>query len=122
MPEWKEEIRHRLAGLKLEPTCEGEIVEELSQHLEDRYAEMLTSGVTPEGAYRAAFSELRECELLAHALRRVERPVMHEPIVAGGNRRRHIPEDLWQDLGYGLLCCGRIPGSSLWLWLRWRWA
>jgi hypothetical protein len=30
MPDWKPEIRRRLAGLKLEPTREAEIVEELS--------------------------------------------------------------------------------------------
>jgi hypothetical protein len=39
MPEWKEEIRDLLAGLKLAPTREAEIVEELAQHLEDRYEE-----------------------------------------------------------------------------------
>jgi hypothetical protein len=40
VPEWKLEIRKRLAGLKLEPTRESEIVDELSQHLEDRYQEL----------------------------------------------------------------------------------
>jgi hypothetical protein len=41
MPDWKPEIRRRLAGLKLEPTRKAAIVEELAQYLEDRYAEML---------------------------------------------------------------------------------
>ena len=36
MPEWKQEIHNRLTGLKLDPTRESEIVEELSEHLEDR--------------------------------------------------------------------------------------
>jgi hypothetical protein len=40
MIDWKLEIRKRLAGLMLEPTREAEIVEELSQHLEDRYLEL----------------------------------------------------------------------------------
>jgi len=47
MPEWKEEIRQRLASLNLQPEREAEIVEELSQHLEDRYAERLARGATP---------------------------------------------------------------------------
>ncbi|HEV8483083.1 MAG TPA: hypothetical protein VGV87_05970 [Blastocatellia bacterium] len=38
MPDWKQEIRQRLASLKLDPTREAEIVEELNQHLKDRYA------------------------------------------------------------------------------------
>ena len=37
--DWKREVGGRLAGLKLAPTREAEIVEELSQHLEARYAE-----------------------------------------------------------------------------------
>src|SRR5437762_2938145 len=41
MPDWRPEISARLAGLKLEPTREAEIVGELSQHLDDRYAVLL---------------------------------------------------------------------------------
>ena len=41
MRDWKEEIRQRLADLRLAPTREAEIVEELAQHIEDRYAELL---------------------------------------------------------------------------------
>ena len=37
MPDWKEEVRKRLAGLKLAPAQEAEIVEELAQHLEQVY-------------------------------------------------------------------------------------
>ena len=58
MPEWKQEIRERLAPLKLAPTREAEIVEELAQHLEDRCAELLSDGAAPEEAHRAAFAEL----------------------------------------------------------------
>jgi len=42
VPEWKDEIRKRIAELRLEPTREAEIVEELAQHLEDRFQELLT--------------------------------------------------------------------------------
>ena len=37
MLHWKSEIRGRLAALKIEPTREREIVEELSQHLVLKY-------------------------------------------------------------------------------------
>src|SRR5215831_2694606 len=43
VPDWKPEIRQRLAGLQLAPTREAAIVEELAQHLDD-YAELLASG------------------------------------------------------------------------------
>ena len=87
MPEWKEEIRQRLASLKMEPAREAEIVDELSQHLEDRYAESLASGASMEAACRAALAELSEDETLQLELSRVERQVPQEPIVLGTNRR-----------------------------------
>ena len=40
MVDWKHEIGQRLSGLNLDPRREAEIVEELSQHLDDRYAEL----------------------------------------------------------------------------------
>ena len=62
MPEWKNEIKDRLANLNLEPAREAEIVEELSQHLNDRYAELRASGATDEEASVAAFAELSDGE------------------------------------------------------------
>ena len=50
MPDWKEEITRRLQSLKLAPAREAEIVEEVSQHLEDRYKELVTGGATGEEA------------------------------------------------------------------------
>ena len=50
MFDWREEIRKRIAGSKLEPTREAEIIEELGGHLEDRYAEVLAGGVDEETA------------------------------------------------------------------------
>ena len=101
MPEWKNEIRLRLAALKLEPTREAEIIEELAQHLNDHYAELLAGGAGREDAARAALTELSDNEWLACELRRVERQAKPEPIL-GTNRRSHMLGALWQDLSYGL--------------------
>ena len=56
MPDWKPEIRRRLANLQLPPTREAAIVEELAQHLDDCYAELLVGGTTTDEAYRAALA------------------------------------------------------------------
>jgi predicted permease len=101
MHEWKEEIRRRLAQLKLEPTREAEIVEELAQHLDDRCAELRAGGASEEEAYRAALVDLSDSQLLARELQRVERPAPEEPVVLGA-RRKNMMGDLWQDLRYGL--------------------
>jgi hypothetical protein len=69
LPDWKREIRGRLAGLPLEGAREEEIVEELAQHLEDRYAELLARGTPAEDARRLVQGELVAGEALEDALR-----------------------------------------------------
>jgi len=50
--------RSSLAGLKLTPTREAEIIEELAQHLEDGYQELRTRGVTEPEAREATLAEI----------------------------------------------------------------
>jgi hypothetical protein len=85
MPDWKEEITKRLRVLKLAPAREAEIVEEVSQHLEDRYRELVTGGAAEEEARRVALEELSDDALLARGLRGVEQEVKREPITPGGS-------------------------------------
>src|SRR5262245_54556148 len=113
MPEWKQEIRQRLAPLKLEPAREEEIVEELYQHLEDYCAESLARGAAPEEAYRAALAELCESELLAKELQQVEREVSQEPVVLGAKRRINMLGGVWRDLRYGARMLAKTPGFTL---------
>jgi len=101
MREWDEEISQLLANLKLEPAREAAIVREISQHLDDRYQELLVGGAIEAEAYRLTLAELSESELFQRELRRVERPSPQEPIVFGTNRRSNMIADLWQDLRYG---------------------
>ena len=113
MTEWKDEIKDRLANLKLDPTREAEIVNELSQHLEDRYAESLAGGATPEEAHRAALSELHDSETLQRDLRQVESEAPQEPVVLGANRRINMLGGVWQDLRYGARMLAKTPGFTL---------
>src|SRR5262249_22913956 len=113
MPDWKPEIRRRLANLKLEPTREAAIVEELSQDLDDCYAESLAGGASREDACRRALAELRGRELLAQELRRVERRATHEPLIFNANRRGKMIADFWQDLRFGARLLWKQPGFTL---------
>src|SRR6266849_5842497 len=91
MVDWKEEIRRRLASLRLEPTREAEIVEELAQHLEERYKKSMASGATREESSRAALAALSDNELLAREL-----PVL------GASGKGIMFGDLWLDLRYAV--------------------
>jgi putative ABC transport system permease protein len=113
MPDWKAEIRGRLQSLQLSPTREAAVIEELAQHLDDYYAELLAAGMTEAEAYRQTLTELHGSELLAHELRRAERQAVLEPIVFGANRRTNMLADLWQDLRFGARMLVKNPGFTL---------
>jgi predicted permease len=68
MPDWTREIRERLAGLRVDPSREASVVEEVAQHLDDRYAELTAGGASPEAARKAALDELAGSPAIAAAL------------------------------------------------------
>jgi putative ABC transport system permease protein len=112
MPEWKEEIANRLAKLKLAPAREAEITEELAQHLDDRYLELVAGGTAEDEARRVAIEELKDENLLAKGLRAVEQEMPREPVVLGGSAGHNFLSSLWQDIRYGLRQLQRNPGLT----------
>jgi putative ABC transport system permease protein len=111
MPDWKKEIRRRMARLKLAQARESEIVEELAQHLDDRYQELLADGASDTDAERLILAELSENETLSE-LHGVERMTSSEPIVTGTNRKINLVVDVWNDLRFGLRMLAKKPGFT----------
>jgi predicted permease len=94
------------------PSREHEIVEELSQHLEDRWRELVAGGTPEDEATRLALAEIGEGNLLARhmaPLRQAQVPAAITPGAPTGPGLRGV----WQDLRYAMRMVRRQPVFSL---------
>jgi len=101
MPDWKQEVRLRLAPLNLPVLREASIVEEVAAYLEDCHAEFLANGASPEDAHQRTLEQLGSNEVLARELQRATLEASSQHVVLGTNRRTNVISDLWHDLRYG---------------------
>jgi predicted permease len=114
MDDWKMEIEKRLAQLGA-PAPDPGVIQEFAQHLEDRYAVILSSGLEQDAARTAVLAELRDLEWLAARLPRSKRdPAGRESApAAGALPSGRLLTDFGRDLRYGVRTIRRSPLFAL---------
>ena len=104
-PDWKAALTTRLSSLRLSPAREREIVDELSQHLDDAYQEHVAAGAGHDEAMRRALAELDEGDLLAKEMRPLKQASPPPPVTPGTSGSR-VLADVAQDVRYALRTLG----------------
>jgi len=112
MLDWREEIARRLSSLKLDRTRENEIIEELSQHLDDRYCELISGGAADDDARRDVLMELNFEDLVAQERSGLVRETSRKP--GAPEKSGHgFFASLGQDMRYALRQLQRNPGFAV---------
>jgi putative ABC transport system permease protein len=112
-PDWRALVRSALdrEGITGNAAHDEDIVEELSQHLAQRFDEHLARGMTPARAFDSAVSELAEPSL-TRSLREAARTPTAAPQPPSFGEKPSMWNDFVQDVRYGIRVLLRSRGFA----------
>jgi len=108
MPDWRNLIRRRLAELNLTAQAESVLADEMAQHLEDRYENLIALGAAPDDALDQVRAELRDIEPL-RASTAAGRQSRHDSIPLGDSHARGPLSGFCRDIRYAVRGMRRRP-------------
>jgi predicted permease len=112
MQSWDAEIRERLRPLRMTRKREAEIVEELSQHLDDRFAELCGCGMAPDEARRITLAELSGSDSFRHMVSAADLDPEVESPAPGAATAGSGLAAAWRDLRFGARSLRKTPAFT----------
>jgi putative ABC transport system permease protein len=109
MPDWRAEVRRRLAALDLPPAREADLVEELAADLADRYDELRARGLPADAANAAIIAEHLSEPALTEALAGVEPAARSAGPPMGGDPGEGWVTGLWDDARFAVRSLRKSP-------------
>jgi putative ABC transport system permease protein len=110
MHDWKAEIVRRLEDPSL--AAQSAALEEMTQHVEQKYRALLARGLTDAQAYTEALQEVNDPTALAAALRATIRTPLSDPPALGAPPRGTLPKSIGQDVRYAIRMFVKHPGFT----------
>lgn len=107
--DWSARVRERLAGLDLDPSTEAEIVDELTQHVEDRYRDLIATGAAYDVARARALLELEGHPRLARDLAGARKFLITSPVQ---DHSRSRMSGWWDDFRFAWRRLRHAPGFA----------
>ena len=109
--DWTRVVRERLqqAGSAAPPDA---VVEEVAEHLEQRYDDAVAAGADPAAARRDVLTDLDDLQALAHVLRNSPRPDAQRAPMPPFSEGPHMWSDLSGDIRYAIRLLRRNGGFA----------
>jgi predicted permease len=109
MPDWRQLLTSRLRAMSPHESLDPDTIEELAQHLDDRYDELRAGGLPHEEAVDATLQEWEDQEW-RDAPRRQPPPPPRAVLVHDMSASGSLFVDLWRDLQHGWRVLAHNPG------------